>query len=394
MIQAGIEALGVAVPGTYLDLTDLAQARGIPSAKFTDGLGVKQMSVALASEDTVTLAARAAGMALEGVDPHEIGLCIVGTETAVDHSKPVASFLQGLLGLPQHCRIYETKHACYGGTAGVMAALDWIRAGSNKGRKALVVCADIARYPLGSPGEPTQGAGAVALLLSDSPKLVTLGSTVGTCSRDVMDFWRPLYRKSAIVDGQYSQSCYLEALQGAYLAWQVQKGGVMPFRSDAFSSIVYHVPFPKMAKKAHWALREFDGDRDPERTFSWQVESGLKLPERVGNLYTGSLYLSLASVLAFDPRNLDGEKLALFSYGSGSCAEFFTGTVTRGAQAQVQALKLDEVLNARRRISFAEYEQVLAQSEAADAQPAREDKLGHPYTYLGVDSDRRVYARP
>jgi len=394
MITAGIEALGVAVPGTYLDLSDLAQARGVPVAKFHEGLGVREMSVALASEDTVTLAARAARMALKDVDPHEIGLCIVGTETAVDHSKPVASFVQGLLGLPQHCRIYETKHACYGGTAGVMTALDWIRAGSHKGRKALVICADIARYPLGSPGEPTQGAGAVALLLSESPSLIALGPAVGTCSRDVNDFWRPLYKKSAIVDGQYSLSCYLEALQGAYLAWQVESGGLKPFRSDAFAAMVYHVPFPKMAKKAHWALRDFDGDRDPEVSYRWQVEHGLNFPQRVGNLYTASLYLSLASVLATDLRPLDGAQVGLFSYGSGSCAEFFTGIVTRGAQAKVKALQLDKMLDARRRISFAEYERTLAQAEGADAAPAKREAAGHPYTFLGVEADRRVYARP
>jgi hydroxymethylglutaryl-CoA synthase len=393
-LQPGIEALGVAVPATYLELAELAAARGVPVAKYHDGLGVKQMSVALAAEDTVTLAARAARMALEGVDPHDVGLCIVGTETAVDHSKPVSSFLQGLLGLSQHCRIYETKHACYGGTAGVMTALDWIRAGSNRGRKALVVCSDIARYPLGSPGEPTQGAGAVALLLSDNPALLSIGSTVGTCSRDVMDFWRPLYRKTAIVDGQYSLSCYLEALQGAYLRWQVESGGVKPFRSDAFAAMVYHVPFPKMARKAHWALRDFDGDRDPEKSWGWQVQSGLNLPERVGNLYTASMYLSLASVLETDSRSLDGAQLGLFSYGSGSCAEFFTGTVTRGAQHRIRALKLGKMLDARRRIAMAEYEQAMAQTEGEDRRPARSTAMEHPYTFLGVEADRRVYARP
>ena len=385
MTPVGIEALGVAVPSTYLDMTDLARARDVDPAKFLDGLGVHQMAVPGPHDDTVALAARAARMALEGIDRAEIGLCIVGTETAVDHSKPVASFLQGLLQLPADCRVFETKHACYGGTAGLMIALDWIRAGSHRGRKALVICSDIARYGLKTPGEPTQGAGAVALVVSAEPALVALHPHVGTHSRDVMDFWRPLYRKDAIVDGQYSMSCYLEAVTAAYLQWQVARGGVAPFASDRFSAICYHVPFPKMAFKAHASLRAFDGDTAPERSFAWQVKTGLELPRRVGNVYTGSLYLSLLSVLACDPRDLGGAELGFFSYGSGSCAEFFSGTVTRGAQQRVQALGVLELLAARTRLTVAQYEGLLE-----DTAPS--GKANAPFGFMGVEKDRRLYA--
>src|SRR5260370_28605429 len=134
------------------------------------------MSIAGPHEDPVALAANAARrlFATSGAEASRIGLCVVGTETAVDHSKPVAAFLHRLLGLPQRCRVYETKHACFGGTAGVLTAIDWIASGSARGRSALVICTDIARYDLGSAGEPTQGAGAVALLISESPPLFAL----------------------------------------------------------------------------------------------------------------------------------------------------------------------------------------------------------------------------
>jgi hydroxymethylglutaryl-CoA synthase len=195
MPEIGIDALALAVPVGYLDLADLAAARGVPPAKYVDGLGVQRMSVAGAHEDPVTLAATAARrlFATAAVDPSTIGLCVVGTETAVDHSKPVSAYLHRLLGLPQECRVFEAKHACFGGTAGLLAALDWIAAGSARGRKALIVCTDIARYGLASPGEPTQGAGAVALLIAENPRLLALevGRT-GSYAQDVNDFWRPL----------------------------------------------------------------------------------------------------------------------------------------------------------------------------------------------------------
>ena len=173
-MRVGIEALAVSFPETYVSLADLADARGVAPSKYLEGIGTRRMAIPGIDEDTVTLAARAADECLRraGVSRDAVGLLAVGTETAVDHSKPVASYVQGLVGIGPRCRVFETKHACYGGTAALQLALDWIRSGSAAGRKALVVCADIARYGLRTPGEPTQGAGAVALLVSDAPRLV------------------------------------------------------------------------------------------------------------------------------------------------------------------------------------------------------------------------------
>ena len=222
-VSAGIDAIALAVPRSHVDLAELAQARGVPASKYTSGLGTLRMCVAAADEDPVTLATDAARrvLRLSGVDPAEIGLCVVGTETAVDHSKPVAAFLHGLLGLPSACRVFETKHACFGGTAGVQTAVEWLASGAARGRSALVICSDIARYELASPGEPTQGAGAVALLLTQRPRLLELEPGVsGSYAKEVDDFWRPLYRKDAVVDGHLSVQCYLDALAGSYEAWK------------------------------------------------------------------------------------------------------------------------------------------------------------------------------
>jgi len=111
-VIAGIDAMGVAIPRRYIDLADLARARGVEPAKYTLGLGAREMAVADPSEDTVSLAAEAGRRVLAGVDPRSLGMLVVGTETGVDHSKPVASFVHGLLELPRAMRVYDTQHAC------------------------------------------------------------------------------------------------------------------------------------------------------------------------------------------------------------------------------------------------------------------------------------------
>jgi hydroxymethylglutaryl-CoA synthase len=397
MRTIGIDAIALAVPEGYLDLADLAAARGVPAGKYVDGLGVTRMSVARAHEDPVALGATAARrlFATANIDPSTIGLCVVGTETAVDHSKPVAAYLHRLLGLPQACRVFEAKHACFGGTAGLLAALDWIAAGSARGRKALIVCTDIARYGLASPGEPTQGAGAVALVVSENPRLLALEVGVtGSYAQDVNDFWRPLYSKEAVVDGHHSVQCYLDALTGAYQSWKAAAA-----EAGVDGEIVrrcYHVPYGKMAKKAHRQVMQLEGKSDADIDASYQVEvaSSLRLPSQVGNIYTGSLYLALTSLLEAEARELEGQRIGLFSYGSGCCAEFFAGRVQPGAGAFAESLRLADPLVDRRRYSFAEYEQIRLRDEEVDKRPVNGE--GHELpagsiAFLGVDSDRRVY---
>ncbi|MDX2010711.1 MAG: hydroxymethylglutaryl-CoA synthase [Myxococcaceae bacterium] len=392
-MKVGIDALGVAVPSMCIDLEVLAKARGVDPLKYLDGLGTWRMGVAPLDEDTVTLAARAASMAMKSAQasPDEIGMLVVGTETAVDHSKPVSSFVQGLLGIGTRCRVFETKHACYGGTAALMMALDWIRSGSAQGKKALIVCSDIARYGLKTAGEPTQGAGAVALVVSANPRLVELDpSRTGQYASDVHDFWRPLYSKDAFVDGHYSVQCYLDAITGAYKHYKELEPTVT---ANDFAALAYHVPYGKMAKKAHRQLRALENDPTPDASFETQVAASLALPAQVGNIYTGSLYLALTSLLSTSARSLDGQRIGLFSYGSGSCAEFFSGTVVAGAQERVKALGLQAMLDGRKKLSIDEYEAIMREREEADVKPV-EKKTADDYRFLGVEAHKRTYVGP
>lgn len=410
MTIPGIQAIGIAVPEYTLPLASLAEARGVDPAKYTEGLGTLRMAVAGPNDDAVTLAVKAARQALTlgNVDPASIGLLIVGTETGVDHSKPVAAFVHGLLGLSWNCRTFETKHACFAATAGLQNALDWIRAGSARGKKALVIGSDIARYGLGTPGEPTQGAGAVAMIVSEESPLVTFeDSIVGSFTRDVSDFWRPLDSKEAIVDGQKSVDCYLHALAGAFREYQLAarevRGGTA--RTTDFAAVAYHVPYGKIALKAHRHLRSYETEnatssRDLARlgneessmsSYEECVAPGLVLPRQIGNIYTGALYLALASTLLMSNRDLEGARVGLFSYGSGSCAEFFECTVCEWAQGYARQAGWTEMLERQTVIDVPEYERLI---RARDDRAAATDVvplLGEGPAFLGSRDRYRHY---
>lgn len=410
--RIGIHAIGIAVPRRYVDMQDLARARGVEPEKYLHGLGAREMAVAEPGEDTVALAALAARRALDAgaVNRGELGMLVVGTETGVDHSKPVASFVHGLLQLPPAMRVYDTQHACYGGTAGVMAAVEWIASGAADGRAALVICSDIARYGVGTPGEPTQGAGAIAMVISTNPALLELDVGIsGAASTHVHDFWRPLGRREAQVDGHYSVQCYLEAVAAAYRGWRtraidrelVRGGGVV---SERLARICYHVPFPKMARKAHLHVRRCDLDdagapwdaaAEDERglaSFTAQVAPSLALCAQVGNIYTGSLYLGVAGLLHTQAPALIGQRIGLFSYGSGCTSEFFSAVVARRAAEQIAAAQISELLAARERISIAEYERIMALPPTAPIVPWPTPGGDGMFRFVGVTNHQRQYA--
>ncbi len=402
----GIDAAAFAGPRGCLDLADLAAARGVDPAKYVRGLGQRRMAIASPCEDTVTLAVAAADRALSAfrVDPGEIGTLIVGTETGVDHSKPVAVYVHELLGLSERCRTFETKHACYGAMAGLTASMDWIASGRARGRKALVIASDIARYGLGTPGEPTQGAGAVALVVDRDPRLLTIDpQRIGDFTRQVMDFWRPLYSKVAFADGHYSIRCYLDALTAA----RADAVGADAAVLDELAACLYHVPFVKMAKKAHQRHLEIergaplDPDLDADRRLlsddhALRVAPWLGLNAEVGNIYTGSLFLALIDLLRQAADRFAGRPISLFSYGSGCGATFCLGEVTDSAADWSAALDPSDDLARRKVLDIEDYERFVRDGESADTAESLDPAaygLDEGLYYVGTVDHQRRYVR-
>lgn len=411
--SVGIDGIAFELPKYYVDMTDLARARKVDPAKYCNGLGQLEMSVASPCEDTVTLAAGAGRRVINsfGINPDSIGLVIVGTETSVDHSKPVSSFVHQMLGLSKECRVIEIKHACYGALAGVSIATDWILSGRNQSKCALVIASDIARYELHSAGEPTQGAGAVALIISENPRLLSFETQFqGFYAKQVMDFWRPLYRKEALVDGHFSINCYLDALAGAYSMYQrsFRKNNIIQadkeeLISSQFSACLYHVPFVKMAWKGHKKLLEQDWNLVIEKDtnemeqatldFQSRVSPYLKLNARVGNIYTGSLFLSLCEFISNVDHSMIDKKISLFGYGSGCAAEFFSARIVSSDQGKI---KKEEIMNKRQKISIDHYEEILFASQLGDANDSTvcdplKWNLDGPFLYLGTKNHIRTY---
>lgn len=353
-MDIGIDKINFFTSNLYVDMTELAIARNEDPNKYLIGIGQSKMAVIPPTQDIVTMGANAAESMLTNEDKESMDLVIVGTESGIDNSKSAAAYIADLLGLRDDIRTFEIKQACYGATAALQMAKAQVAL--NPDSKALIIGADIAKYGLNTPGEVTQGGGAVAMLVSANPKLLSFEGGSTYLSRNIMDFWRPLGHSEALVDGKYSSNVYLDFFNNVYSNYKDKTG----FTIDNFEALLFHLPYTKMGLKA---LREAQKDADAKVSakLTHRFEDSRLYNRQVGNLYTGSLYLSLLSLLENNDDLKSGDRLGLFSYGSGAQGEFFA-MLLRNDYRKYLMNTTNEFLQKRTRISVEEYEKIYLKS--------------------------------
>ncbi|WP_125569074.1 hydroxymethylglutaryl-CoA synthase [Companilactobacillus insicii] len=383
-MDVGIDRLGFYTPKKYIDIVELANERGVDPDKFTIGIGQSKQAVPDIYQDAVTMAAEAADNVLDDDNRSDIGLVIVGTESSVDESKAVSAFLMDLLELPEDVRAFEIKEACYGATAGLQMAYNFVA--MNPDKKALVIASDIARYGIKTPGEVTQGAGAVAMIVSKNPHILKLENKSVYMSRNVGDFWRPTFSKTAFARGKFSNEIYVDFFTTLWKKFQ-DKYGVT---ADDFDTMLFHIPYTKMGMKA---LRTLDG-KIPDDKYSELVEhyqKSVEFSRNVGNLYTGSLYLGLISYLVNGEVKPD-EKLMLFSYGSGAVGEIYSAEVVSGYEKYLDSDFIKQELKNRQKISVSDYENIFSKGLVNGDTTALSDV--HDKFYLSeIKESERLYKK-
>ena len=290
------------------------------------------------------------------------------------------------MDIQPHARAIEIKQACYGATAGLQMAKGHIAL--NPDKKALIIGTDIARYGLATGGEVTQGAGAVAMLVSANPRLMELEKESAYMTKDIMDFWRPVYSEFAMVDGKFSNEQYLSFFSQTWQAFKEKTG----FTLNDMSALTFHLPYTKMGKKAlQLVLDEVDSKK--QEALQEAFQASIVYNRDVGNIYTGSLYLSLLSLLEQSKQLTAGDRIGLFSYGSGAVGEFFSGVLVDGFEKQLQTKTHTDLLNARRQVSVAEYEAFFLQELPQDGSAFTVETSDDPskFCLAGIKDHKRFY---
>lgn len=425
-MPVGIDDMAIYVPKLYIDYKDFAEARGIDPQKLEYGIGIRKMALADANQDPASMAANACMRLMKNNDlrPQDIGRVYVATESGLDESKAMNSFVIGMLeqvygeSTLEHAGGIECKFACVSGSYALYDNTNWIRAGESSDKAAIVIVSDIAKYDIGSAGEYTQGAGAVALLIKENPRLLAFDEKVtSTIIKNEYDFYRPFGKETPLVNGLYSNLLYLIQVRKALEMYKDKaiKSGLIKLGenesiTDHIDYISVHLPYRRMGEKAlayllrhewrhlpRWKkiIEEIGTDepvpKDPRGTiesiladvefmkadekfrrefmktqhyrdvFEKKMASSLQASALIGNLYTASMYMGLRSLLEFEFfKNVDlfDKRIGFGSYGSGCSAMVFSGVVQEGYKELVSRMNLDKDIGPRTKISIEDYEKL------------------------------------
>lgn len=360
-MKIGIDKIGFATSQYVLKLDDLALARQTDPAKFSQGLLIEALSVTPVTEDIVTLAASAADQILTDEDKATIDMVILATESSVDQSKAAAIYVHHLMGVQPFARSFEVKEACYSATA----ALDYakLHVAAKPESRVLVIASDIAKYGIDSAGESTQGAGSIAMLITANPRILELHQDNVAQTRDIMDFWRPNYSTTPFVNGVYSTKQYLDSLETTWQAYQDKTGAQL----TDFAAFCFHLPFPKLALKGLNKMMDESLPVEHKEHLLENFQASITYSKQIGNIYTGSLYLGLLSLLENSKTLQAGDRIGLFSYGSGAVSEIFSGQLVAGYE-QMLMTNRQTILDQRHRLSVAEYEELFYEEAKLDEQ--------------------------
>lgn len=376
MKTVGIEAMNAFSGTSYIDVKKLSQHRNLDTSRF-ENLMMSEKSVPLPYEDPITFAINAAKPivdALTEAEKDRIEMVITCTESAFDFGKSMSTYCHDLLGLNRNCRLFELKNACYSGVAGLQMGINFILGQASPGAKALVIATDVARFMVEEGGdalsadwsfaEPSSGAGAVAMLVSEQPHVLQIDvGANGYYGYEVMDTCRPTTDGDA-GDVDLSLLSYLDCCENAFLEYQRRVPGCT--YTETFSYLAFHTPFGGMVKGAHRNLmRKLVKAKPPEieEDFQRRVLPAINYCQRVGNIMGATAALSIASTVA----NGDFEtpkRIGIFSYGSGCCSEFFSGVVTQEGQKRLLDMGIQQHLDSRYELSMDEYDSILSYAKS------------------------------
>lgn len=299
--------------------------------KYTKGLKQEAIGFVDENEDVVSMCLTLVNRMMNkyNIPWDKIGRLEVGTESSVDRSKSVKTFLMRLFN--QH-GVYDvegvdTYNACYGGTAALLNTINWLKS-TDEDKYGLVLTADICSMPENMLF--FGGAAAVCMLVTrDGP--ITFDQYRSSCMKDTYDFYKPVASTEPypIVQDKHSIECYLDSLKICIDSFK-KKSGIQNL-STHYDYLVFHSPNSNMAYKGTKVLLENDfpnqkvTDQEVRNVYESKTEPSLFLTKNIGSTYTVSVHLNLYSLLSTNTIP-NGSKILLYSYGSGAAATMWSVT--------------------------------------------------------------------
>ncbi|KAK9147689.1 hypothetical protein Scep_006446 [Stephania cephalantha] len=401
--DVGILAMEVYFPPTCVQQEALEAHDGASKGKYTIGFGQDCMAFCSDVEDVISMSLTAVTSLLEkyNIDPKQIGRMEVGSETVIDKSKSIKTFLMQVFEEHGNTDIegVDSTNACYGGTAALFNVVNWVESSSWDGRYGLVVCTDSAVYAEG-PARPTGGAAAIAMLIGPNAPISFESKFRGSHMSHAYDFYKPdLASEYPVVDGKLSQTCYLMALDTCY-----RRLCANSVDEDAKEKLA---PYSALSGDESYSNRDLEkmSQQVAKRLYNEKVQPTTLLPKQVGNMYTASLYAAFASLIHEKHSALGGKRVVMFSYGSGLTSTMFSFRLSEGQHPFslsniANVMDISRKLKSRQEVSPEKFVETLRLMEhrygGKDFVTSKDTSLLPPGTFYLTEVDslyRRFYSK-
>jgi hydroxymethylglutaryl-CoA synthase len=214
--------------------------------------------------------------------------------------------------------------------------------------------------------------------------LATSDSKFWSDSNEIVE----VYKEEPIFEGQFSNESYKERVYEAIENFNEQNQ--RNILTD-WENIIFHLPYAFHGRRMiinKWLdwMSENDkieeiyseiGKPESKQDKDWikkvsksslyknfvenKIAPGEMASSEIGNMYTASIFMSLISSLvdaANNDKKFEDKKIGFISYGSGSKAKIFEGTVQKNWIKKINTIKLFDGLNKRKKISIDIYEKL------------------------------------
>jgi hydroxymethylglutaryl-CoA synthase len=321
-MMAGIVSWGSYIPKYRIKIEEIAKANGADSEQIKKSLLISEKSLPGIDEDSVTIAVEAARTASKLLDTKEIGAVYIGSESHPYAVKPTSTIVGEALQIGNNYTAADLEFACKGGSAAIQICLGLVN--SKMIRYGLAGGADTAQAKQGDPLEYTAASGGAVFIIGNTKVVAEINDTLSFTS-DTPDFWRKSNEKYPSHGGSFTgEPAYFHHVVNA------SKNLMKKINSkpEDYDYAVFHQPNGKFPRRAAKIL----GFNEK------QILPGI-IVDKIGNTYSGSSLLGLASVLDIAK---PGQRIFLCSYGSGAGSDVFDITIT------------DEITNAQKKIPSVE----------------------------------------
>lgn len=370
-MKTGIDCIDFYVPKLYVSIEDLATKRNIAPEKLKKGLGLYKMALPDINEDAASFAANALYKIItkNNIDPNTIGRIYLGTESALDASKPTATYATEIVENElsktygkrcfKHCDIVDMTFACIGAVDALQNCLDWVK--NHPNRKAIVIASDVSKYELNSTGEYTQGGGAVAMLITNNPSIISIDDIWGIASKSEGDFFKPkrhfkkhelieelanafqekytrnevekqinslgskfwsnqnvqynIHREEPVFDGQFSNQCYSDRVSEAIEHFNNQHPTDF---LNHWQHLIFHLPYAFHGRRIIF-----------DNWVQWLRENGQyeSLVEEIGTAFEDNKAWKIAATKSKLYQDFINQKIAPGEFASSEIGNMYTASI-------------------------------------------------------------------